>query len=568
MISVATGRVTATGNGVTTTFSVTFPFFEIEVYVNGVLKSAPGDYTITQTNPGETGSVVFGSAPANAAAIVIVGKTDATQTVDLANNQGFDADATEKQLDRFARALQDIQLQLTYVIRAPLYKAAVSALDFAANPSTVLISNPDGEPELVEADDEDSPFYDILIAAVATATADAEAAAAAAASSASTATTQASNAATSAGTATTQAGIATTQAGNAATSAAAALASEVSAAASAAKLQGTSTSSVAVGTGSKAFTTQSGKFFNVGYWLLIVDSADPANYMHGYVTAYSGTSLTVEVTNIGGSGTIASWNIFVAGTRGATGATGPAGTLDFTALSDEAIAVGDFLVFGDISDSTSSKRVTASDFLKLINLLTEDTAPLAADFIVTYDTSASAPKKVAFNRVGAGRQTIWIPASAMTPRITNGAAPGLVEMTTNKNMFKTLDFDTTTQEFAQFLIHMPKSWDLGTVTFQPVMSHASGSGNIVWGLAGVALSDDDAGDVAFGTPQTSDKTIGTANDIYIGPESSAITIAGSPAAGDAVMFQVNRTVASDNLGVDARLHGIRLFYTTNANTDV
>lgn len=166
-----------------------------------------------------------------------------------------------------------------------------------------------------------------------------------------------------------------------------------------------------------------------------------------------------------------------------------------------------------------------------------------------------------------GRHTIWIPAGAMTPRTTNGAATGLVEMGTNKNMFRTLDFDTSTQEFAQFEIHMPKSWNLGTVTFQPVMSHASGSGNIVWGLAGVARSDDDAGDVAFGTAQTSDKTIGTANDIYIGPESSAITIAGTPTAGDTVQFQINRTVASDNLGVDARLHGIRLFYTVNAATD-
>jgi hypothetical protein len=166
-----------------------------------------------------------------------------------------------------------------------------------------------------------------------------------------------------------------------------------------------------------------------------------------------------------------------------------------------------------------------------------------------------------------GKETIWIPASAMISRTTNGASVGTVEQTTNKNMFKTLDFDTTTQEFAQFEVHFPKSWGLGTVTFQPVMSHASGSGNIVWGLAGVARSDDDVGDVAFGTAQTSDKTIGTANDIYIGPESSAITIAGTPAAGDTVQFQINRTVASDTLGVDARLHGIRLFFTTNAATD-
>lgn len=169
--------------------------------------------------------------------------------------------------------------------------------------------------------------------------------------------------------------------------------------------------------------------------------------------------------------------------------------------------------------------------------------------------------------LGQGRHTIWVPASAMVFRTTNGAAPGTAEMSSNKNMVKTLDFDQTTQEFAQFEIAMPKGWDEGTVTFQPVLSHASGTGNVVFGLAAVARSDDDTLDVAFGTAQTSDKTVGTANDLYIGPESSAITIAGTPAEGDVVQFQVNRTVASDNLNADARLHGIKLYITINAPND-
>lgn len=170
-----------------------------------------------------------------------------------------------------------------------------------------------------------------------------------------------------------------------------------------------------------------------------------------------------------------------------------------------------------------------------------------------------------------GKQTLWIPASAMKTRTTNGAASGTLEMTTNKNMFVTLDFDTTTQEFAQFGIRMPKQWNESTVTFAPVWSHASTTTNfgVVWGLAGVAISDDDAGDVAFGTAQTSTDTGGTTNDIYQGPESSAITIAGSPAAGDFVMFQIARNPSdgSDTMAIDARLHGIVLFITTDAGND-
>lgn len=171
----------------------------------------------------------------------------------------------------------------------------------------------------------------------------------------------------------------------------------------------------------------------------------------------------------------------------------------------------------------------------------------------------------------AGKKTIFMPASAMISRTTNGAASGTAEMATNKNMVKTLDFDTSTQEFAQFSVWFPKSWDLGTVTFQPTFSQlTTAAGGVVFGLAGVAVSDGDDLDVAFGTAQTSTKTAGTTNKEYQGPESSAITIAGTPAAGDRVMFQVNRTVAdgSDTLAQDARLHGIRLFFTTNAATDL
>lgn len=168
-------------------------------------------------------------------------------------------------------------------------------------------------------------------------------------------------------------------------------------------------------------------------------------------------------------------------------------------------------------------------------------------------------------------QTCWIPAGAMTSRTTNGAAAGTVETTTNKNMIKTLDFDATTAEYAQFSINMPKGWDEGTVTAAFVWSHAATTTNfgVAWELAGVAVSDDDAMDVAFGTAGTVTDTGGTTNDAYITAASSAITIAGTPAANDLVMFQVNRAPANgaDTMAIDARLHGIRLMYSINTLTD-
>jgi len=66
---------------------------------------------------------------------------------------------------------------------------------------------------------------------------------------------------------------------------------------------GTSTTSSALATGSKTFTTQADKGFSVGTFVLIVSNANPStNYFYGQITAYSGTSLTVNVEVIGGSG--------------------------------------------------------------------------------------------------------------------------------------------------------------------------------------------------------------------------------------------------------------------------
>jgi hypothetical protein len=170
-----------------------------------------------------------------------------------------------------------------------------------------------------------------------------------------------------------------------------------------------------------------------------------------------------------------------------------------------------------------------------------------------------------------GTHAVWIAAGSMSPSATGGcAALATIASAANQPDIQTLDFDTTTQEYAQFSLRMPESWDEGTVTFKPVWSHAAATSfGVVWDCQAVALSDDDAIAVAFGTAQTSTDTGGTTNDLYIGPTSSAITVAGTPQPGDVVQFRVSRVTGngSDTLDVDARLHGIVVFLTTNAATD-
>lgn len=170
-----------------------------------------------------------------------------------------------------------------------------------------------------------------------------------------------------------------------------------------------------------------------------------------------------------------------------------------------------------------------------------------------------------------GLQTISIPGGAITPRTTNGAGTSTLETTTNRNMYRTVDFDTSTQEFAQFIVPMPKGWNEGTITYQVVWSHPSTTTNfgVVFGLSAVAISDGDAGDAAFGTVVTVTDTGGTTNAVYQTPVSGAVTIAGTPAENDLVMFQLQRNPAdaSDTLAVDARVVAVKIFFTINAATD-
>lgn len=79
---------------------------------------------------------------------------------------------------------------------------------------------------------------------------------------------------------------------------------------------GTSTTSLAIGTGSKVFTTQAGLAYTNGARVRASSAANTANWMEGVVT-YSGTTLTMTSDKTGGSGTLADWNLNVAGQPGA-----------------------------------------------------------------------------------------------------------------------------------------------------------------------------------------------------------------------------------------------------------
>lgn len=99
-VSAGVRRANYTGNGVTKTFSVPFQFFEIETLVDNEVVVDGVDYTVTQTSPGNTGTITFTDAPASAAKISIFGNETIAQGVDLVENDPFSAETIEDAFDR------------------------------------------------------------------------------------------------------------------------------------------------------------------------------------------------------------------------------------------------------------------------------------------------------------------------------------------------------------------------------------------------------------------------------------------------------------------------------------
>ena len=170
-----------------------------------------------------------------------------------------------------------------------------------------------------------------------------------------------------------------------------------------------------------------------------------------------------------------------------------------------------------------------------------------------------------------GKQTIWIPSNAMTPTESNGcAAITAVETTSGRPDMQVLDFDKDSDEHAQFTVAFPKSWNLGTVTYQVFWSGLAATTGVTWALQGVGMGDNETIDVVYGTAITVDDDAQSAvEELLVSAESSAVTIAGTPADNDLTYFRIYRDVsaANDDMAGDARLHGVKIFFTTDALND-
>lgn len=162
----------------------------------------------------------------------------------------------------------------------------------------------------------------------------------------------------------------------------------------------TSTTSLAIGTGTKVFTTQGGLAYSTGARVRAASTVSPSNYMEGVVTTYGGTSLTVSMDSTAGSGTYASWAINLAGDIGATGPTGPTGGVT--------AAVGYMFDGGGVVLTTgvagTGLRIPFNATINSVTLQANVSGSMVVD--IWKDTYANYPPTVADSICGAAKPTL------------------------------------------------------------------------------------------------------------------------------------------------------------------
>jgi len=140
----------------------------------------------------------------------------------------------------------------------------------------------------------------------------------------------------------------------------------------------TSTTSNVIGTGSKTFTVEASKPYQVGTPLRIADTAAvTTNWIDAIVTSYSGTSLVVTAVAYAGSGTKTAWSINIGGgpiaytgtlpvAQGGTGATSAT-----AAASNLGVGTEDSPTFSGLAVNGAS-TITTGDNTAQLTLISND----------------------------------------------------------------------------------------------------------------------------------------------------------------------------------------------------
>jgi len=168
---------------------------------------------------------------------------------------------------------------------------------------------------------------------------------------------------------------------------------------------------------------------------------------------------------------------------------------------------------------------------------------------------------------------IYIDAGAMVPRVTAGATADTEEHVTNDINVDQYLFDGASTEGVQFKMMMPDEWDLGTVKMKlywDAATSASAADLVSFNINAGALSNDDAIDAALGTVVEVDDVVIAVGDMHVTAASASITVGGTPALEDMIIWQIERDHddAADDMTEDLKLLGVSIQYQESTTEPV
>ena len=251
-------------------------------------------------------------------------------------------------------------------------------------------------------------------------------------------------------------------------------------------------------------------------------------------------------------------------------------------------SVGSELVLGVVAETIADDaagRVITNGYAAIVEV---DAATTRGQYLKTGTTGGSATPvsvmddgvfAIALSAVGAAGQVsaflfgldsgrgilgrAYLTAAGGWPSTTSGCAPAaLIEYGTYGVDTYVLAFDSATDEFAQWAA-MLAGWNGGTITAQFIWACTGGvaTQTVEWNIQGRSYGDNEAIDQAWGTAVAVIDTWQDDDTVHISSETAAVTLAGTPAVGELVLFRIHRDVSDDDLGVDAQLLMVIIKYT-------
>ena len=161
-----------------------------------------------------------------------------------------------------------------------------------------------------------------------------------------------------------------------------------------------------------------------------------------------------------------------------------------------------------------------------------------------------------------------MPATSLIKTLTDGA--DLKEESVGPLSANTFSFSFTADNFVQFTIPMPKSWDHGEIEIRFYWFAISTlTTNVVWNIQAIAVDDDaDLENIAFPTADTVVDANAGEKLLNIS-EFLTFTPSGSPTNFDMVYFQISRIPGAtlDTLEAAAQIQAVKLLYTTTTSVD-